>query len=644
MVEIPYRLPLVIGATGHRDLREQDIPALKRAVADVIERIKRDYLHGDTETPIIVLSSLAEGADRLIAGVAMDHGARLIAPLPMPPDEYRRDFEHGLKPDAVAEFNRLLAKAVEAPAIPYAKGNSLEAIQADQEKRDLQYREVGLFIVRHCHVLIALWNGDEQNMAVGGTTEVVMFKRDGIPLDVTGSARASLDAPEIGPVIHIVTPRTKPGGNATGVAVGAWGREVVKQHRGGLFRRSRQRIVRIVSSLFDTEPRSDSETPELRAWETFAVQTAMTRQFNREVADLACVPGSAGRLDVSLRYLFEDSTENAAGEAARARATELLPRWCALYAIADTLAQNWQSWFKRDWQVLFSLGFVAIVAFEVVTHLFPSMSPLFVGYSIAFVCVFVYLVFARLRRHQERYLDYRALAEALRVAVFWKLLGIGVSSQAGPKNADKPSSVDLSSGESVADAYPIRQPRELDWVKTCLRALELLDERSAHPGPEHRRELEFYACARNSWVNGQLGFFRRRGPQHDRQADVFEIRSVAFLIVSIILASILYAFEHYRDWHHGELPYGIAIFGIGLSAAIAAIFAGYSEKLALNAQARQYDRMRALFERAYDLLPEKVAPADFRQMQALFAELGAEAMKENAEWVAIYRQRPIRPP
>ena len=28
---------------------------------------------------------------------------------------------------------------------------------------------------------------------------------------------------------------------------------------------------------------------------------------------------------------------------------------------------------------------------------------------------------------------------------------------------------------------------------------------------------------------------------------------------------------------------------------------------------------------------------------ALYRELGMEAMKENAEWVAIYRQRPIRP-
>ncbi len=29
--------------------------------------------------------------------------------------------------------------------------------------------------------------------------------------------------------------------------------------------------------------------------------------------------------------------------------------------------------------------------------------------------------------------------------------------------------------------------------------------------------------------------------------------------------------------------------------------------------------------------------------RALYRELGMEAMRENAEWVAIYRQRPIQP-
>jgi hypothetical protein len=210
--------------------------------------------------------------------------------------------------------------------------------------------------------------------------------------------------------------------------------------------------------------------------------------------------------------------------------------------------------------------------------------------------------------------------------------------------ASSKSAVDLSSGVSVADAYPIRQPRELDWIKTSLRALELLEETRAHLRLQHRPEQDGYSSARNSWVRGQADFFSKRGPQHDRRAAVLEIRSIIFLIVSAIVASILFALEHYWHWHHGELRHGLVIFAVGLSAGIAAICAGYAEKLALNAQARQYDRMRALFERADRILPNAVDEETFPRTQALFAELGAEAMKETAGWVEIYRQRPIRPP
>jgi len=70
----------------------------------------------------------------------------------------------------------------------------------------------------------------------------------------------------------------------------------------------------------------------------------------------------------------------------------------------------------------------------------------------------------------------------------------------------------------------------------------------------------------------------------------------------------------------------------------------YSERLALNAQARQYDRMRTLFERAVGLLPETIDQSTAALAEAVYIELGQEAMRENAEWVAIYRQRPIQPP
>jgi hypothetical protein len=94
--------------------------------------------------------------------------------------------------------------------------------------------------------------------------------------------------------------------------------------------------------------------------------------------------------------------------------------------------------------------------------------------------------------------------------------------------------------------------------------------------------------------------------------------------------------------HWQQLEHGLIIF-IGLLPGVAAAWTGYSERLAFKAQARQYDRMRMLFERAYDLLPTDIDDQSKALARALYRELGMEAMRENAEWVAIYRQRPIQP-
>ena len=54
--------------------------------------------------------------------------------------------------------------------------------------------------------------------------------------------------------------------------------------------------------------------------------------------------------------------------------------------------------------------------------------------------------------------------------------------------------------------------------------------------------------------------------------------------------------------------------------------------------------MRMLFGRAGDLLPEQLDQANAALTRAVYLELGQEAMRETAEWVSIYRQRPIQPP
>src|SRR5262249_14937270 len=82
---------------------------------------------------------------------------------------------------------------------------------------------------------------------------------------------------------------------------------------------------------------------------------------------------------------------------------------------------------------------------------------------------------------------------------------------------------------------------------------------------------------------------------------------------------------------------------LGLLPGIAAALAGYAERLAFKAQARQYDRMRMLFERAYSLLPQDINETTIPLVGGLYRELGIEAMKENAEWLPFFRQGSLRP-
>jgi len=245
---------------------------------------------------------------------------------------------------------------------------------------------------------------------------------------------------------------------------------------------------------------------------------------------------------------------------------------------------------------------------------------------LAFAGTIIWFGLAHFRQHQARYLDYRALAEALRVGIYWRLTGAG----------------------SVADAYPAKSPRELAWVKGCLLAEELLD--LAAPGPAGRLDQRSYAWSRDLWIGGQKAYFHEAAAACRASTEVREWISAALLFFAFALALALLlapvaakyasvaAVVTREHWSHDVL-----LFGIGLLPGIAAAFVGHAEQLALKAQSRQYGRMRELYQHALELLPPTRSATDARVAE-LLRVLGTEAMRESAEWVAIYRQRPIRPP
>src|SRR5262249_47701476 len=159
-------------------------------------------------------------------------------------------------------------------------------------------------------------------------------KRRGIPLEIAGSARAGLDASEIGPVIHVVTPRAKHRSTAEEVSVRPWGRAVYSQSHGTLPQRVLRAAQVFGGNVFgrdiddQRERLSDDERRELETWEVFEALTTLTRTFNRDAAQLTASgrPDLAGQSVDALFALAPPSPIDPG--AARKTAMERAPRWC----------------------------------------------------------------------------------------------------------------------------------------------------------------------------------------------------------------------------------------------------------------------------------------------------------------------------
>ena len=188
--------PLVIGVTGHRNFAADD-----QRLGEIVEQECQLLSRENQAREFVIVSALAEGADRLVANIAMKVlQARLIVPLVLPAQgdgAYTMDF-----PDTVDEFKALLHRAdeiIEAPIL--SKG---DAWRQYTEQRTLQYAWGGGYLVEHCHILFALWDGKPAR-GTGGTEHVVNWFRKGlVPKEFsTRPNRGSLPACKPVQLIHI---------------------------------------------------------------------------------------------------------------------------------------------------------------------------------------------------------------------------------------------------------------------------------------------------------------------------------------------------------------------------------------------------------------------------------------------------------
>ena len=150
-----------IGVTGARILTNEPLLGVQTGavLADIRDQIERRSVE---PVRYVILSPLAEGADRLIAWKGIEVlGADLEVVLPLDKSEYLEDFE---APESKTDFNALFSRASRVTQVQ-PTGNRAEA-----------YEMAGRFVVDRCDVLIALWDGRPAS-GRGGTAEIVKYAR-----------------------------------------------------------------------------------------------------------------------------------------------------------------------------------------------------------------------------------------------------------------------------------------------------------------------------------------------------------------------------------------------------------------------------------------------------------------------------------
>jgi hypothetical protein len=564
-------VPLVIGVTSHRNIPAREIEPIRERVREFFIRLKHDF----PALPLVVLSALAEGGDQLVAEEALAIGARLIAPLPLPRELYVEDFT-----DAAtrAGFEALYGRA-EVMQLPRRRGLTRCAIAGHGLERDRQYAQAGVYVASHCHILLAIWDGKASDR-LGGTAQIVRYHLSGaLPgvMDRRRGARHVFGGGDERLTYHIVCSRDEvDGAPAAG--------------------------LQPLQSWWRTANHTAAAAEGLPA--EFALMFARMTEFNTECSRYA------GAIDQTTQ----------ANHYAPPPPTATIDR---MFSAADWLAVHFCQRVLLAMRSTYTLAGLMGIAFMCYSDL-PAQDYMIFVFLLLFALGGLIAMLAQRRGWHRKYLDYRALAEGLRVQVYWRRAGISVTGDP----------------EFAHDNFLQKQDVELGWIRNVMRAAGLpAPGQPAAPAVTASDDVLERVIA--EWIgepgqSGQLGYYERKAVERTRlnhrteQIGLISLR--AGIAISVFLA--VFVFKLSQD----AKTMLVAIMAV--LSITAAVREAYAYRKADKELIKQYRFMQRIFASAYAALHATRDPLERRD---ILRALGEAALAEHAEWTLMHRERPVEP-
>jgi hypothetical protein len=556
-----FKPAFVVGVTGHMDLD----PAQRDRIKNDVKRIfawlraspgKHDRNEDNTSlgpglglkhTPIILLSSLAPGADQLVVEAAreMDPPFRALAPLPFLRDQYlqastfKRDGV--LKDEAASKF---LAEFAEEDLFVVRLPDEIDldddALRAKHElilngpagkaERDRRYAAAGQYVAAYSDILIALTDkpiGQAESPIVNpdeiqGARAIAELKRRGFTPGLL-PVLPTLSWADNGPVIHVYAPRKS------------------REASGAL-----EKLLRSKANLIEVLYPYDCRPPEVREGEEddpewlkagHAILKVITEHLERlNTERMRIQPAREGKAFAEMLPAVGDSSVDAspghALPAAREHLKETLDRVARLRRRVADYSAHYNAHLNRLKLALFSLAFGSALFFSLADNWDVAASPLppiffLTASGLTLAAWIVYLLFKKTAA-AERCDDYRAIAEGLRVQFYWTACG---------------------SGESVASNYLQHQRGELGWIRNVINAAAFPHEPNRvqfnRLSPKDQRAA--LQSIRKTWVGGQWSYFKKTSSDLNLRREVFSTYANVLLWTGFVLFAFFFFFAQRPD-------------------------------------------------------------------------------------------------
>lgn len=585
------RLALRVGVTGHRPnkLDSAERGPLATQVRAVLEDLRQTTfrVHGirDSEylsdPPVLrIISPLAEGADRLIAEVAItDLGFELQCLLPFSRDAYEEDFETD---ESRLQFRRLLRLATSIL--------ELDGSRETPESQNQAYQAVGRMVLSQSDVMIAIWDGKTSSLR-GGTSQIVEeANRLGIPVIWIDSKPPHSVNFKLDPDVHWLDRKRD-----SALFVDRIETLLMPPRKAG----SNDSKKKLDSDLRETYFKETRRRWKLGfPWKAFRYLVALGTPA---AAKIESRPPARLPSDVS------DQIEMALGNH---------------FGWADHLANSYADVYRSAFVLNYLMSACAVLLAFVGHWLHDQRNPLFhicyVGEVLIILLIILVTLFGTWRRWHARWIDYRLLAEHLRQTRF--LMTLGRATISVPH---------LPAHVSYGD------PRN-SWMYWHLRSIV------REVGIITARFDANYLEGVKNFVNedGMKGQIRYHEPNAKRLEKVNERLHYLgiILFLSAFIAAFLHFFIHEEYWSAWLTL--ITIVGPAFGAALAAIRSqGEFERLAKRSKAMASQLKRV--SNQLDRLIIREGDLSSLRLSEIASNAALLMVDEVLDWRIFFQQRPL---